>query len=54
MGRALAHGAMDILTWGWWEVVATPAEGLRGKSFIVTVEYDKDNLVEKLITSDKD
>ncbi len=42
-GRAIAHAAMDVLTWGAWEIVGTPVEGMQGKTQTITVEYDKNN-----------
>ncbi|MBU1308796.1 MAG: hypothetical protein KKE30_04590 [Gammaproteobacteria bacterium] len=54
LGRALFHGAMDFLTWGAWEVIGTPMEGMQGKSFIVTVEYDKNDKVIKVNSTDKE
>ncbi|MBA3814694.1 MAG: hypothetical protein H0X26_09505 [Alphaproteobacteria bacterium] len=40
-GRAIAHGAMDVLTLGIWEVVGTPIEVLKGDTILLTVTYDK-------------
>lgn len=31
-GRAVAHGVMDVSTYGLWEVVGTPIEALAGPS----------------------
>jgi hypothetical protein len=31
-GRAVAHGAMDVLTFGLWEVAGTPIEAVQAKS----------------------
>jgi hypothetical protein len=44
-GRAIAHGVMDILTWGLWEVVGTPVEGLKGNKYQISIAYDSDNRV---------
>jgi hypothetical protein len=30
-GRAVAHGVLDLLTRGLWEVVGTPVEAIQGK-----------------------
>jgi hypothetical protein len=40
-GRAVAHGAMDVLTLGLWEVVGTPVELVTGSSHQLTVTYDE-------------
>ncbi len=41
MGRAVLHGAMDILTFGLWEVIGTPVEAIAsGEQHSVTVSYD--------------
>jgi hypothetical protein len=50
-GRAAGHAVMDLLTLGLWEVVGTPIEGFTGDEFAITVEYDKDDKVTKVITS---
>jgi hypothetical protein len=44
-GRAVAHGAMDFLTLGLWEVVGTPIEALKGTKYQIAVTYDSDNRV---------
>ena len=41
-GRAVAHGVMDVLTLGIWEVVGTPVEVLKGDKLHLIVVYDKD------------
>ena len=48
-GRALAHGVMDLLTLCIWEVVGTPIEAVQGEEFHVSVEYDSDDRVVRLI-----
>ena len=40
-GRAVAHGVMDVLTLGIWEVVGTPVEALKGDTIILTAVYDQ-------------
>lgn len=52
-GRALAHGALDVLTFGGWEIIGTPVEGMQGKSFFLTLEYDEKDKVTKVNTTDK-
>jgi len=47
-GRAIAHGTMDLLTLGLWEVVGTPIEGLSGDKHKLTVTYDSNDLVRDL------
>lgn len=44
-GRAVAHGVMDVLTFGIWEVVGTPVEVLKGDKFILVVTYDQNGRV---------
>ncbi len=51
-GRALAHGALDLLTWGAWEVIGTPIEAMQGETFYLTVEYDKNDKVKKVYTGE--
>jgi len=53
VGRALFHGAMDLITWGGWELVGTPMEGVQGKSFELIVHYDKEDKVTSVQTTDK-
>lgn len=44
--RAVGHAAMDVLTWGIWEIVGTPIEGFQGDKRRVSIEYDEnDNIV---------
>ncbi len=41
-GRAILHGALDVLTLGLWEVIGTPAEMIAsGEQHSVTVSYDR-------------
>ena len=42
-GRAIGHAAMDLLTFGGWEIIGTPVEGVQGKTETITVQYDKNN-----------
>lgn len=42
-GRALAHGAMDVLTLAIWEVIGTPIELAHGEKRLVEVEYDQND-----------
>ncbi|MFH1505108.1 MAG: hypothetical protein ABIH08_06980 [Candidatus Omnitrophota bacterium] len=51
-GRALAHGALDLLTFGFWEVIGTPIEAMQGESFTLTIEYNKNDKVEKVFTGE--
>jgi hypothetical protein len=44
-GRAIGHGAMDVLTLGLWEVVGTPIEGVQGERYRATITYDRDDKV---------
>lgn len=49
-GRAVAHGAMDVLTLGLWEVVGTPIEAAAGSEehdrFVIY--YDQNQKIEKV------
>ena len=40
-GRAVAHGVMDVLTLGLWEIVGTPVEAFIPQHHEVTVVYDR-------------
>src|SRR5690348_4886283 len=45
-GRAVLHGAADVLTLGLWEVVGTPIEGYaNGTKVSVEITYDRDDRV---------
>jgi len=45
-GRAVAHGAMDVLTFGIWEVIGTPIElFVVGESRVIVIEFDEDDRV---------
>lgn len=50
IGRALFHGVMDLLTYGAWEIIGTPMEALQGKSFVLSVQYDKEDKVMSVNT----
>lgn len=53
-GRAVFHGAADVLTLGLWEVVGTPAEGVfSGDEMAYEVGYDKDNRIDEVIALKK-
>lgn len=50
-GRALLHGAADVLTFGLWEVVGIPAETLAdGSEVQLEVHYSADQCVENVAT----
>ena len=49
-GRAVVHGAMDVLTMGLWEVVGTPVEAVQGKKYRMTVDYDSDGRTTRITT----
>ncbi|HQU09889.1 MAG TPA: hypothetical protein PLV25_08020 [Opitutales bacterium] len=40
VSRALAHGAKDLLTWGLWEIIATPVEMGMGTTTSIYVSYN--------------
>ncbi len=46
-GRAVAHGAMDFITLGLWEVIGTPVELANGKKYQISINYDKHERVIK-------
>jgi hypothetical protein len=52
VGRAVGHAVMDVLTIGMWEVVGTPIEAFSGNKFTVTVEYDQEDAVTKVSTTE--
>ncbi len=53
-GRAVFHGAADVLTLGLWEVVATPTEGIfSGDEMAFQVRYDRDDRVDEVVALKK-
>jgi hypothetical protein len=53
-GRAVFHGAADVLTLGLWEVVATPTEGIfSGDEMAFMVRYDNDDRVDEVVALKK-
>jgi hypothetical protein len=49
-GRAVLHGAADVLTLGLWEVVGTPIEGYaNGTKVSVEINYDREDRVVKVV-----
>ena len=49
-GRAIGHGAMDVITLGLWEVVGTPIEGVQGERYHATITYDRADKVADIQT----
>ena len=48
-GRAMAHAAADVVTWGLWEVVGTPVEMLAdGTDVKLEISYDQQHAVENV------
>jgi hypothetical protein len=49
-GRAVFHGAADVMTLGLWEVVGTPIEGsiANGTKVAVEITYDRDDRVAQI------
>ena len=45
-GRALGHLAMDVLTFGLWEVVGTPMEGLTSGSMHLRITYKEGKIIK--------
>jgi hypothetical protein len=49
-GRAVFHGAADVLTCGLWEVVGTPTEGaFSGDEMAFEVVYDQEDRVKLVV-----
>ncbi|MCY4386963.1 MAG: hypothetical protein OXC18_07630 [Desulfurellaceae bacterium] len=49
-GRAVFHGAADVVTLGLWEVVGTPTEGVfDGTEMAFEVSYDENNRVKTVV-----
>jgi hypothetical protein len=47
-GRAVFHGAMDVLTFGAWEIIGTPIEGFQGKKRQVMITYDQTDKITEV------
>lgn len=53
-GRAVFHGAADVLTLGIWEVIGTPTEGaFDGDAMAYEVRYDTDNKIDQIVALKK-
>lgn len=52
-GRAVAHGAMDVLTLGIWEIIGTPVEAINGDKYTITIVYDSNNRVKNIMNAKK-
>jgi hypothetical protein len=53
-GRAVFHGAADVLTLGLWEVAGTPIEGtFNGDEMAFEVIYDEDDRISQVIALKK-
>jgi len=52
-GRAIGHGVMDVLTFGAWEIIGTPVEGLSSSKYYMTITYDKEDKVTKIKTGEE-
>lgn len=52
-GRAVGHAVMDVLTWGAWEVIGTPIEGLSSSKYYISMKYDKEEKVTDIKVSDE-
>jgi hypothetical protein len=50
-GRAIGHGVMDVMTFGLWEVLGTPIEGVQGERYHATITYDREDRVAEIKTS---
>ncbi len=51
-GRAVFHGAADVVTLGLWEVEGIPTEGVffTGDEMVFRVRYDKDDRIDEVVT----
>lgn len=49
-GRAMGHAAMDVLTFGVWEIIGTPVEGFQGEKYQATITYGPDGMVKNVAT----
>ena len=50
-GRAVAHGVMDVLTFGIWEIAGTPIEAFQaGEKYEAVVTYDEQDRVGNIKT----
>jgi hypothetical protein len=49
-GRAMGHAAMDVLTFGAWEIIGTPVEGIQGEKYHAVVTYGPDSTVKSIST----
>jgi hypothetical protein len=53
--RAFFHGAADVVTWGLWEVVGTPAEAVfSGDEMAYEVTYDDKDRIDQVTALKKD
>ena len=53
-GRAVFHGAADVLTFGLWEVIGTPVEGtFSGDEMAYEVRYDEERRVDQVVALKK-
>jgi len=49
VGRAFAHGTLDVATGGIWEIAGTPAEAMfSGKKLSYEVTYDRNDRVQRV------
>jgi hypothetical protein len=50
VGRAVAHGTMDLATAGVWEIAGTPTEAVfSGKKLSYEVTYDRSDRVQRVV-----
>ena len=53
-GRAVFHGAADVLTLGLWEVIGTPTEGVfDGDEMAFQVRYDPNERIDEVVALSK-
>lgn len=50
VGRAFAHGTLDVATSGVWEIAGTPTEALfSGKKLSYEVTYDRNDRIQRVV-----
>jgi hypothetical protein len=50
VGRAFAHGTMDVATGGVWEIAGTPTEAMfSGKKLSYEITYDRTDRVQRVV-----
>jgi len=45
VGRAMGHAVMDVMTFGFWELIGSPVEGFQGDKRQIQIEYDENDYI---------